>query len=188
MHLAYNDGMSIPRTANLLGALALAAAERVQQAVDEGARHGAAAPAALSVIGGAPGCSIDFLARVLGLSHSGTVRLVDRLQSDGLLERRPADDGRAVALHLSSAGRRAARRALNERQAALEGMVAKLTAGEREQLTALLERMLPPLVGDLESAYHLCRLCDGEACPPDRCPVDLHLAAAGLLPGPGTPG
>ena len=46
-------------------------------------------PAALCVIGHEPGLSIDFLARVLGMSHPGTVRLVDRLETDGLIKRRP---------------------------------------------------------------------------------------------------
>ncbi|MHB2022546.1 MAG: hypothetical protein ACYCO3_04330 [Mycobacteriales bacterium] len=35
------------------------------------------------------------MSSVLGLSHSGTVRLVDRLAVEGLVERIGAQDGRA---------------------------------------------------------------------------------------------
>ena len=51
---------------------------------------GPSAPAALNALegylGGEP---IDTLRQVLGLTHSGAVRLVDRLVAEGLAERRP---------------------------------------------------------------------------------------------------
>jgi MarR family transcriptional regulator, negative regulator of the multidrug operon emrRAB len=62
--------------------------------------------AALCVIGHKPGLSIDFLAHVLGMSHPGTVRLADRLEADGLIQRKPNKDGRTVALHLTVSGQK----------------------------------------------------------------------------------
>jgi MarR family transcriptional regulator, negative regulator of the multidrug operon emrRAB len=62
------------------------------------------AGAAIIVLGYAPGLSVEILRKVLGLSHPRTVRLIDRLEADGLAERREAIDGRAVALHLTPKG------------------------------------------------------------------------------------
>jgi MarR family transcriptional regulator, negative regulator of the multidrug operon emrRAB len=77
------------------------------------AGHGASGPAALVALDGeAGGGSIDALRRILGITHSGTVRLVDRLAGAGLVERRVGADARAVALHLTPQGRRLARRVL----------------------------------------------------------------------------
>ena len=68
-------------------------------AVERGGPHRAARPS--------DGASIDALRRVLGLSHSGGVRIVKRLEAEGLVAREPDPaDRRAVRLHLT---RRAAR-------------------------------------------------------------------------------
>src|SRR5262245_6378069 len=62
----------IGRTANLVGALALAITDEVERASEEAAGHGAAAPAALiSLDEFANGCSLEHLRQVLGLTHSG---------------------------------------------------------------------------------------------------------------------
>ena len=105
--------MSHAHEANALGALALEVARRVQAAGDAASPHGASVPAALTALHGLTGGqSIDALRRVVGLTHSGAVRLVDRLVAAGLAERRVGVDGRAVALHLTPEGRRAARRVI----------------------------------------------------------------------------
>jgi MarR family transcriptional regulator, negative regulator of the multidrug operon emrRAB len=77
--------MSHARTANLLGALALGLADNILDTTERHVANGGCTPAALSVIGHEPGQSIDFLARVLGMSHPGAVRLVDRFEADGLV-------------------------------------------------------------------------------------------------------
>ena len=127
--------MSHAHEANALGALALEVARRVQEAGDAASPHGASVPAALAALHGLTGGqSIDALRRVVGLTHSGAVRLVDRLAAAGLAERRVGADGRAVALQLTPEGRRAARRVLARREAAIEGVLAPLTATERATL------------------------------------------------------
>src|SRR6266404_1151843 len=93
-----------PEVANLLGALSLAVMDRIEQGARDIIGHAGETPAALIVIGYGPGITNDKLRRILGLSHSGTVRLVDRLVSDWLVERRPGKDGREVALYLTSTG------------------------------------------------------------------------------------
>ena len=76
--------------ANRLGALAVRLADRIEVAVTaEGARSLSAATA-LSAIERffVDGPSIDALGRVLGLTSSGAVRLVDGLEGQGLATRR----------------------------------------------------------------------------------------------------
>src|SRR4051812_15994298 len=113
--------MADGRTENLLATCALALAERVHNAAEEASGLTAGAPAALVAISGfLHGQSVNALARVLGLSHAGTVRLIDRLQADGLIERRRGDgDAREVSLVATRAGRAAAKRVLARREAAM---------------------------------------------------------------------
>ena len=163
--------MSHAHEANALGALALEVARRVQEAGEAASPHGASGPAALAALHGlAGGRSIDALRRVVGLTHSGAVRLVDRLAADGLVERRVGADGRAVALQLTPEGRRAARRVLSRREAALEGVLAPLTPADRSTLAALHERLLGSLTEGQEARRRVCRLCDVEACGRE-CPT-----------------
>jgi DNA-binding MarR family transcriptional regulator len=156
---------------NALGALALEVARRVQEAGEAASPGGASVPAALTALHGLTGGqSIDALRRVVGLTHSGAVRLVDRLAAAGLAERRVGADGRAVALQLTPAGRRAARQVLARREAAIESVLAPLTARERTDLARLHERLLGALAEDRQERRRLCRLCDVDACGRD-CPA-----------------
>ena len=86
------------QAANLLTSLALAVQERVGTAAAATLPHGASAPAALVALESTlAGGTIDALRRVLGLTHSGAVRLVDRLAAAGLVERRVGPDARSVS-------------------------------------------------------------------------------------------
>lgn len=157
--------MSHAHEANALGALALEVARRVQAAGDAASPLGASVPAALTALHGLTGGqSIDALRRVVGLTHSGAVRLVDRLVAADLAERRVGADGRAVALQLTPEGRRAARRVLARREAAIEGVLAPLTSSERATLAALHEKLLGSSTSGQEERRRVCRLCDVEAC------------------------
>ena len=164
--------MSDERTANLLGALALALTDRLVGETEMRASHGAAAPAALVGIGVAPGCSIDILARIIGLTHSATVRLVDRLAADGLVERRSGADGRAVALYLTRRGHARRRAILKGREKVLAEALSPLSADEKAILTAQMETLLGTFTRGRQHADHICRLCDEDVCPQERCPVE----------------
>lgn len=160
-----------PRDINLVGALVLAITDLVKAAAEAGAKHGAVAPAALATIGFYPGESIDALSRTLRLTHSGTVRLVDRLVADGLVERKPGKQRRSVALFLTRAGRRAHSEILQRRRQTVAGIVEPLSSAEQAQLTRLAEKLLSAVTTGNEAADFICRLCEIEACPQDRCPV-----------------
>ena len=62
------------------------------------------ATALVALHGTSSGGTIDALAGRIGLSHSGAVRLVDRLAGDGLVERRRGADQRSAALAADPAG------------------------------------------------------------------------------------
>jgi MarR family transcriptional repressor of emrRAB len=153
------------RAANLLGALGLAVADRLS--------GGSAAEALVELHGRRAGSTIDALAGVTGLSHSGTVRLVDRLVQSGLVERRRGADQRSVALYLTPPGRREARSVLARREASMHSMLALLTDDQRSALVAVVEPLLRELGAAPEAERRLCRLCDLESCGRTRgdCPV-----------------
>jgi DNA-binding MarR family transcriptional regulator len=164
------------RAANLLGAHALVVADRMREAVGMELSSAAVLTALETFAGGA---SIDALRRVLGLSHSGGVRIVKRLEAEGLVAREPdPTDRRAVRLHLTGDGRREARRLLAARQAALTPLLAGLGERESAALERLLERLLAHATGSGEDANRICRLCDPGVCGhPARCPVTQAILA-----------
>jgi MarR family transcriptional regulator, negative regulator of the multidrug operon emrRAB len=167
-------GRAAARDANLLGAFALAVAERLETATREAAAHGGSAPAALSALDTfLDGSSIDAMRKPLGLTHSAAVRLVDRLAGAGLVRRAAGEDGRSVAVFLTPAGRRAAGRVRDGRMRALAELLGPLDESEREGLTRLHEKLLAALTWGRADAGRICRLCDADACGHEegRCPV-----------------
>jgi MarR family transcriptional regulator, negative regulator of the multidrug operon emrRAB len=169
------------RQANLLGALAVAVVDRLHEArVDDGGR-GLTASAALNHLRLRPAQNIDFLARLLHISHPATVRLVNRLEAEGLVERRPdEDDARSRALVLTRAGQRAALAAARKRLEILDEILASLTATERRQLEPVLAKLLAGLTTDRWDARHICRLCDFPTCEMPVCPIDETIREPGL--------
>jgi DNA-binding MarR family transcriptional regulator len=127
------------------------------------------------------GCSNNDLSRALQLSHSATVRLIDKLEADGLVKRLGANDRRAVALHLTPLGKRAAEAALKARCAALSDLVERLSDAQRAALVDIAATLLTHMTQSPLEAAHICRLCDHVACPEVDCPVHkkaLKLSAA----------
>jgi DNA-binding MarR family transcriptional regulator len=151
---------------NRVGAMVVALGDRLRGAVEAAADMPASYPAALSALrtwaGGRP---VEVLADGLRLSHSRAVRVVDRLEADGLALRRPnSDDRRAVRIELTAAGRRAADRVQAARTAALEDALAGLTHSERAQLGELAAVVLGEVTEGRRAARGICRLCDPHAC------------------------
>lgn len=169
----FNAGcMDDDRTLNLLGALALSITDALNSVVEVKAGYGGEAPAALVTLGVDPGLSINALRQVLNLSHPGTVRLIDRLESQGLVERRSGSDGRTLALFLTEAGRDRRNAILAERRHPLQLALSALTQSDRQHLTILLEKMLTAMTTSEQRNFTICRLCEEEVCPADRCPVE----------------
>ncbi|WP_119165582.1 MarR family winged helix-turn-helix transcriptional regulator [Algihabitans albus] len=165
----------IDRTANLLGVVGLAVADRIGDTARDVLRRGGETPAALVVIGYGSGPSNDQLRGILRLSHPGTVRLVDRLVADGLVERRKGRDKRAIALYLSERGMALREELLKGRLAAIRPLLTPLTGVEQETLAALLHKMLSSMETTATERRTLCRLCDDRICT--NCPIPADARA-----------
>jgi len=159
----------IDRTANLLGVVGLAVAGRIEQTARDILNHAGETPAALVVIGYGLGPSNDELRQVLGLSHPGVVRLVDRLVADRLVTRREGRDKRSIALHLTRQGMALREELLKGRLAAIRPLLAPLSGAEQDALAGLLHKMLSGMETTDQERCNLCRLCDGRVCT--DCPI-----------------
>ena len=173
-----DPGDRLTSDANRLGALALRLADRIDAAVTDDGQRSSSAAAALSSVerffDAAP--SIESLRRVLGLSHAGTVRLVDTLARDGLVSRRPGVDRRARRIELTGDGRRAKDSITAARAHVLDDALAVLDEDERRTFAALVDMVLTSLVRTEGDAPAMCRLCATEACGAEAghpCPITL---------------
>jgi DNA-binding MarR family transcriptional regulator len=153
------------RQANVLGALALVITDQTAQTVAAVAGQSVSAAAALSALHhflDRP--TLDQLRKVLGLTHSGAVRLVDRLVDAGLVTRGAGDDGRSRSIALTDAGRQVAERLATARAALLTDALAGLSATERQTLHTLMGRVMANIVDRKDGGAWICRLCDLDAC------------------------
>jgi len=157
------------RTTNLLGVVGLAVADRIEDVARDILGRVGETPAALVVIGHGTGLSNDGLRRILGLSHPGTVRLVDRLVADGLVVRSEGQDRRAVALRLTDRGHAVRDELLHARLSAVDALLDPLSTNERESLGALLGKILTSMDATVSERRTLCRLCDVQVC--SNCPI-----------------
>ena len=99
--------------------------------------------AALATIGANPGISQSALGSLLNIASPSVVKVVDDLESRGLLERGPgpSSDRRVYAVRLTEKGTTELRR-YNEAVKRFEEKIASdLTKTERQQLTSLLKRV-----------------------------------------------
>jgi MarR family transcriptional repressor of emrRAB len=159
------------RDLNVIGAFALALSDDLKAAMQELAEGNESACAALIVIGQESGLSVDRLSKILGLSQPGTVRLVDRLAADHLVERKSGADRRSVALRLTEAGKRQVKSLLIGRRHALSEVLRALDPGERQVLAAIADKVLRGLGHSEVECDRRCRLCDGDTCPDATCPM-----------------
>jgi DNA-binding MarR family transcriptional regulator len=161
-------------TDNVLGALSLVVADRTFDAISalgSLSPSDAIALSALQQFLDRP--SIDKLAQVLGLSHSGAVRLVDRLAAANLVRRASGLDRRESAIVLTAAGRRAADKVVKARSDTLAWATARLSAQDREALDRVAGQILAGMVRGPGATRWMCRFCDLAACGRARgyCPV-----------------
>jgi DNA-binding MarR family transcriptional regulator len=164
----------LDHTGNLLGALSLAVTDRTRAAAEESLGQSDSAAAALSALHQfLEEPSVGLIRQLLGLTPSGTVRLIDRLETAGHVSRGPGQDGRSVTVRLTARGRRAAERVSAARSGVLETALAGLSASERRRLDELISRLLVGLIRGPGATRWMCRLCDTHACGREvgNCPV-----------------
>lgn len=163
------------QSANLLGALTLATFDRMTEAMEADSGLSQTAAAALSALDQfLTRPSVDQLTRVVGLTQSGGVRLIDRLERDGFVRRGPGMDGRTASVSLTPAGRRAARRLEAARLRLLDVVLTPLSAEDRAVFGILAGRMLVGMMREPGATRWICRLCELSACgrPAGKCPIE----------------
>jgi DNA-binding MarR family transcriptional regulator len=177
-----------PRLENLLAALALNLGEEASAALEQASGlSGSAGTALLALEEFLGDAHVGRLADVLGLTHSGAVRLVTQLEREGLAERRTGTDRRRVEVRLTPQGRRTARRARQARDAVVGQATQGLTPQEAAALEELLDKVVSARVESRverrragEPGAWWCRTCDFAACgrPEGRCPAQVTAARA----------
>jgi len=151
--------------ANVVGALALVLSDQVTDAVAEAAGRSESAAAALSaLLHFLDRPSVDLLRQVLGLTSSGTVRLLDRLEESGYVRREPGPDGRSTSVVLTEAGRLAAATVSQARAAVLQRSLEVLSPAERAAFTELAGKILVGRMRGPGATRWICRLCDIAGC------------------------
>jgi DNA-binding MarR family transcriptional regulator len=189
---SYNDvrtpccgvsGSRDARLANLLGALSTGLTDGLHESTVAAAGLNGAAPAALiALLDFSARGSVQALSQVVGLTHSGAVRLVDRLVAAGYVARGPGRDARSRTLTLTPAGAVVGRRVRTAREDAITRAIEQLSDRERVTLTELCESLISELTqqrlgqraaGRTPVGGALCRMCDFTACGRDNgaCPA-----------------
>ena len=172
--MAETPAGGLDQTANLLGALSLVIADRMADAMAEaGGRPESAAAALSALLHFLDRPTVDLLRQVLGLTSSGTVRMVDRMAESGYVQRGPGDDGRSTSVSLTGAGLAAAEAVTAARAGVLAGALDALSPAEREALRQLISKVLAGLIGGPGTVRWMCRLCDTGVCRGTEggCPV-----------------
>src|SRR3954447_1919663 len=140
---------SSEHSANVLGALALRMHDRMSAAVAEAAGEPESGATTLSWLANfAAQPQVGLLHRMLGLTPSGAVRLVDRLEAHGHLPRGPRPDRGPTTGRLTARGRRTAQRVAGARLAVLADALSVLSEEERETLDRLVGKVLAGLKRD----------------------------------------
>jgi len=160
------------RTANLLGAASLALSDAMVSGATAAAGTSSSGAAALVVLSTDSGLSVTELGRRVGLSQSAATRMVECLESQGLVSKEDSRRG-WLCLRLTDPGTQAAHRLLTSRGDMLRQVLHHLDDGEQEQLGHLLVKLLTALYRRPGDAGRVCRLCDRRVCVGEgaTCPV-----------------
>ena len=154
-----------PQLVNLMGAVAIAIADCIQNTAEQTTGHTASFPAALVIIDRYPLITVDLLGRYLQLSQSGAVRLVERLVHQDLVARRRGDDRRFVQLQLTPAGHTMAQAIQQARMEAIANLLKPLAPQEQQQLLSLLSKLAAQSSYTVLAEEYICRFCDIQTCP-----------------------
>ena len=123
--------------------------------------------------------TVGWLSKVLILTHSAAVRIVDRLQQDGLLHRIEQENRRYVGLALTPEGIIYADEILKVRQQTLNQLFAQISDEQIKSALPVIEKLLRNATHDSLAAYRLCRQCDENMCG-NSCVVNQTLREKGL--------
>ena len=160
---------------NIIGAFSRALSDKMDRAVREAAGLSNSACCAIVTIGSEPNSCIETLRRMLSLEHSSLVRLIDRMEKQGLLQRirGTGKDLREVKVSLTDRGETYFTIILEARRNVLAKTLEPLTHEERQLFSSIIFKLMPSVVEGGYDQHYVCRLCDLESCPQENCPVNL---------------
>ena len=160
---------------NIIGAFSRALSDKMDRAVRDAAGLSNSACYAIVTIGSEPNSSIETLRRMLSLEHSSLVRLIDRMERQGLLQRirGTCKDLRKVKVSLTDQGEDCFTMILAARRKILEDTLSSLTCEEKRLIFSIISKVMMSVVDGGDDQHYVCRLCDLESCPQDSCPVNL---------------
>ncbi len=160
--------------ANVVAAWALTVHDRLQDGMRE-VQLDSRELAALTLVSTHDGSFPDWLRARVGLTQSGTVRLIDRLAGRGLL-RRGTSTGRGVPLHVTPEGDEVLLRWHRTRDGAVTDLLAGIPTDQQHALVVAMEACLIAEDRQRDQADATCRTCSWAACGSD-CPVDRSVAS-----------
>lgn len=162
--------------ANLIAAFSTTVSTNIEQDIAELGARNLSHEAALVAIRNHPDDSIDILSRILKLTHSGTVRLINTLVKEELVERhKSSTDARTVLLRVTEKGKIRVEKVLKTRTHASEQVITALNKNQQQDLTSILETALTHLTKSQEEARRICRLCNEQVCRSQGCPVEMSI-------------
>ena len=136
---------------------------------------------AVTLLGWQGPTPVPVLEWALGISQSANVRLVDRLQEAGLVDRYRDAGDRRVWVRLTPPGESAAADIREATASTLESLVAQSfpDTAALESATVVLERLVETAVGADTDAARFCCRCDVSACLQggQQCPSARACAA-----------
>jgi MarR family transcriptional regulator, negative regulator of the multidrug operon emrRAB len=160
------------RVNNIVATFALDLAESVSAAVTDAAGQSGGLAAAIVYLSQEPGVGVERLRGVLGLSQPATVRLINQLETDGLVTRSPhGNDRRRVELRLTAEGKARAADIGAARLAAAGRFLTGLDPADQQFLVDVINRIYAGRSPDFAESERVCRLCDVRACPERTCPI-----------------
>ncbi|PLX38696.1 MAG: hypothetical protein C0606_05665 [Hyphomicrobiales bacterium] len=159
-----NSGYASRMQQDVLGArLAILAAAISDLTTAEFDELSPSAAAALITIRKREPIAIQDIAAHVGLTHSATVRLIDRLEKDWLV-RRLRRRGREVQVEATARGKRRARDIARKRVAAVAALTEGLDGELADNLLEAVEALLVRMVENGVDPARLCRFSDDDDC------------------------
>jgi MarR family transcriptional repressor of emrRAB len=157
---------------NLLGAAAVAISDALSSLMEQQAGLKLSASSVILTLGQHDLLTITEIAKIAGITHSATVRLIDGLESQKLVLRKRGESMREVAVSLTERGRNIYSTLRQAQTKILEPLLSNLLEDERQLLESALSCILAALTSSRERGDRICRFCDEGVCHQDHCPVE----------------
>lgn len=158
---------------NLIGTFATSVSNDIEKQIAELGGRSLSHEAALVTIYNHPNETIDVLSKVLGLTHSGAVRLINTLEKEELVERRKSvKDARSVVLCVTDKGSQRVELVLASRETATSKILNNFNDEQKQSFLSLIEIALSSLTSEQIEARKICKLCNEGVCRKQGCPVE----------------